>query len=135
MSTGLALLHDHGGQLRGAGGPAPDARGGVPLWGLAGPPGGHHLSPPANAVLHMVRMEAPPPLDICCTLPQMLGSITAIMAPKAKSSSRFVIQFLKRLQRRQNRRLRVLLLVDVEAASHFPLAMSHDVCMSAMCFP
>lgn len=55
MPARMAFLHDHGGQFCGAGRSAVDARGGVSVSRLAGPPSGHHLPGSADAVLHLVR--------------------------------------------------------------------------------
>ena len=51
----MAFFHDYGGQFCGVGRSAANAGGGLPLSGLAGTPGCHHLPPPADAVLHLVR--------------------------------------------------------------------------------
>lgn len=51
----MAFFHDHGGQFCGVGWSAVDACGGLPLSRLAGSPSCHHLSPSADAVLHLVR--------------------------------------------------------------------------------
>lgn len=51
----MAFFHDHGGQFCGVGWSAADAWGGLSLSWLAGTPSCHHLPPPADAVLHLVR--------------------------------------------------------------------------------
>lgn len=54
-----APVHDHhGGELHRDGGAVPHARAGCPLQGLAGPPGCHHLSLPADAVLLGVSISS-----------------------------------------------------------------------------
>lgn len=62
MLARMAFFHDHGGQFCGVGWSAADARGGIPLSRLAGTPGCHHLPPPADAVLHLVRKRPEHPL-------------------------------------------------------------------------
>lgn len=51
----MAFFHDHGGQFCGVGWSAADAWGGLSLSWLAGTPSCHHLPPPDDAVLHLVR--------------------------------------------------------------------------------
>ena len=54
-----APVHDHhGGELHRNGGAVPHARAGCPLQGLAGPPGSHHLSFPADAALLGVSISS-----------------------------------------------------------------------------
>lgn len=54
----VAVFREHGGLLPDAGGPAADARRGLPVPRLAGPPGRHHLAARADAVLHLVSRHA-----------------------------------------------------------------------------
>lgn len=51
----VAFFDDHGGQFCDVRWPATDARGGIPLSWLASTPSCHHLSPGADAVIHLVR--------------------------------------------------------------------------------
>lgn len=54
-----APVHDHhGGKLHRNVGAVPHARAGCPLQGLAGPPGSHHLSFPADAALLGVSISS-----------------------------------------------------------------------------
>lgn len=54
-----APVHDnHGGELHRDGRAVPHARAGCSLQGLAGPPGNHHLSLPADAVLLGVSISS-----------------------------------------------------------------------------
>lgn len=60
-----APVHDHhGGELHRDGGAVPHAWAGCPLQGLAGPPGSHHLSLPADAVLLGVSISSSYMLDL-----------------------------------------------------------------------
>lgn len=59
LPSGVAVFHEHGGVLPGAGRPAAGARGRLPVPRLAGPPGRHHLPARADAVLHLVSWDTP----------------------------------------------------------------------------
>lgn len=60
LSSRAPVHGHHGGELHRDGGAVPHARAGCPLQGLAGPPGCHHLSLPADALLLGVSISS------CC---------------------------------------------------------------------